>query len=61
MRKFKQVKRKEVVFDLTKWNEVEKRAAEVSLKTGTFIIKALSICFNLKLEIIKKQMKIAEE
>ena len=40
MRKSKQVKRKEVVFDLTEWNEVEKRAAEVSLKTGTFIKQA---------------------
>lgn len=40
MRKFKQVKRKEVVFDLNEWNEVEKRAAKVSLKTGTFIKQA---------------------
>ncbi len=39
MRKYKQVKRKEVVFDLTEWAEVEHRAAAANLKIGTYIKK----------------------
>ena len=37
MRKFKQVKRKEVVFDLNEWNEVESRANTISMKTSEYI------------------------
>ena len=37
MRKFKQVKRKEVVFDISEWNAVESRANTVSLKTSEYI------------------------
>ena len=39
MRKYKQVKRKEVVFDLTEWAEVERRAAAANLNIGTYIKK----------------------
>lgn len=39
MRKYKQVKRKEVVFDLNEWAEVERRAAAANLKIGTYIKK----------------------
>ena len=37
MRKFKQVKQKLVVFSLEDWDKVERRAASVSMKVGTFI------------------------
>lgn len=37
MRKYKQVQRKEVTYDLAEWKKIEKRAASVMLKTGTFI------------------------
>ena len=37
MRKFKQVKRKEVIFDLNEWNEVESRANAISMKTSEYI------------------------
>ena len=37
MRKFKQVHRKEVTYDLSEWKQIEGRAASVMLKTGTFI------------------------
>ena len=37
MRRFTQVKRKEIAFRMSEWAEVEKRAAELSLKTGTYI------------------------
>ncbi|MDE6728346.1 MAG: MobC family plasmid mobilization relaxosome protein [Oscillospiraceae bacterium] len=37
MRKYKQVHRKEVTYDLSEWKQIEKRAASVMLKTGTFI------------------------
>ena len=37
MRKFKQIKRKEVVFDLNEWNEVESRANAISMKTSEYI------------------------
>ena len=39
VRKYKQVKRKEVVFDLNEWAEVERRAAAANLKIGTYIKK----------------------
>ena len=37
MRRFKQVNRKEIDFSMDEWAEIEKRAAELSLKTGTYI------------------------
>ena len=37
MRKYKQVKRKEVTYDLAEWKKIEERAASVLLKPGTFI------------------------
>ena len=37
MRKYKQVKRKEVTYDLPEWEKIEKRSASVLLKPGTFI------------------------
>ena len=37
MRKYKQVHRKEVTYDLTEWKQIEERAVSVMLKTGTFI------------------------
>ena len=37
MRKFKQVHRKEVTYDLAEWKQIEERAASVMLKTGTYI------------------------
>ena len=37
MRKYKQVKRKEVIYDLAEWKKIEERAASVMLKPGTFI------------------------
>ena len=42
MRKYKQVKEKKVTYSLPEWAEVEKRAAELSLKTGTYI-KRISV------------------
>ena len=37
MRKYKQVKRKEVIFSLDEWKQIEEKAALLSLKTGTFV------------------------
>lgn len=37
LRKFKQVHRKEVTYDLAEWKQIEERTASVMLKTGTFI------------------------
>ena len=37
MRKYKQVKRKEVTYDLSEWKKIEERSASVMLKPGTFI------------------------
>ena len=39
MRKYKQVKRKEIDFSLDEWAEVERRAATTQIKTGTYIKK----------------------
>ena len=39
MRKFKKVKRKEVIFSLDEWKELEEKASQLSMKTGTFIRK----------------------
>lgn len=37
MRKFKQVKRKEIVFALDEWNKIERLAAEAKLNTTEYI------------------------
>lgn len=37
MRKYKQVKRKEVIFSTDEWKLIEERAASVMMKTGEFI------------------------
>ena len=37
MRKFKKVKRKEVIFSLDEWKELEEKANQLSMKTGIFI------------------------
>ena len=37
MRKYKQVKRKEVIFSMNEWKVVEDKAASVMMKTGEFI------------------------
>ena len=37
MRKNKKVKRKEVIFSLDEWRELEEKASQLSMKTGTFI------------------------
>ncbi len=37
MRKYKQVKRKEVIFLIDEWKLIEDKAASVLMKTGTFI------------------------
>lgn len=37
MRKYKQVKRKEVIFSMDEWKVVEDKAASVMMKTGEFI------------------------
>ena len=37
MRKYKQVKRKEVIFTLDEWKDLEEKANQLSMKTGTFI------------------------
>lgn len=52
MRKFKQVKRKEIVYSVDEWKVIEERAAALSIKTGTYI-KRISlenqiVCYELK-------------
>ncbi len=37
MRKYKLVKEKKVTYPLDEWYEVERRAAALSMKTGTYI------------------------
>ena len=37
MRKYKQVKRKQVTYDLAEWRKIEERAASALLKPGMFI------------------------
>ena len=37
MRKYKQVKEKKVTYDLEEWEEVERRARKMKMKTGTYI------------------------
>ena len=52
MRKFKQVKRKEIVYGVDEWKVIEERATALSIKTGTYI-KRVSleneiVCYELK-------------
>lgn len=42
MRKYKQVKEKKVTYSIPEWAEVERRAASMNLKTGTYI-KRISV------------------
>lgn len=37
MRKYKQVKEKKITYPINEWHEVERRAAALSMKTGTYI------------------------
>ena len=37
MRKYKQVKRKEIIFDLAEWKQIEDSAAALSLQTSKYI------------------------
>ena len=52
MRKFKQVKRKEVIFDLNEWELVEQQAKKIHVNTSDYIrrmaIKGQIIIFDLK-------------
>ena len=52
MRKFKQVKRKEVIFDLNEWELVEQQAKKIQVNTSDYIrrmaIKGQIIIFDLK-------------
>ena len=52
MRKFKQVKRKEIIYSIDEWKVIEERATALSIKTGTYI-KRISleneiVCYELK-------------
>lgn len=42
MRKYKQVKEKKVVYSLDEWAIIEQRAADLAMKTGTYI-KRISV------------------
>lgn len=52
MRKFKQVKRKEIIFDLDEWAIVEQQAKKIQINTSDYIrrmaIKGQIIIFDLK-------------
>ena len=37
MRKFKEVKRKEIIYDLSEWKQIEKAAAKISMRTSEYI------------------------
>lgn len=59
MRKFKQIHRKEITYDLAEWRQVEERAASTMLKTGTFI-KRMSLegkIFNVDMREVADVMK----
>lgn len=52
MRKYKEVKRKEIIFNLDEWKAIEEKAELLSMKTGTFI-KRMSLegqitCYTAK-------------
>ena len=60
MRKYKQVKCKEVTYDLTEWRKIEERAASVMLKPGTFI-KRMSLegkIFSFDIREVSDVMKV---
>ena len=42
MRKYKQVKEKKVIYSLDEWTIIEQRAADLAMKTGTYI-KRISV------------------
>ena len=42
MRKYKQVKEKKVIYSLDEWATIEQRAADLAMKTGTYI-KRISV------------------
>ena len=42
MRKYKQVKEKKVIYSLDEWAIIEQRAADLAMKTGTYI-KRISV------------------
>lgn len=37
MRKFKEVKRKEIIYNLSEWKQIEEAAAKVSMQTSEYI------------------------
>lgn len=37
MRKFKEVKRKEIIYSLSEWKQIERAAAKVSMQTSEYI------------------------
>lgn len=37
MRRFKEVKRKEIIYSLSEWKQIEKAAAKVSMQTSEYI------------------------
>ena len=47
MRKYKQVKEKKVVYSLDEWAIIEQRAADLAMKTGTYI-KRISVDGEIK-------------
>ena len=47
MRKYKQVKEKKVVYSLDEWAIIEQRAADLAMKTGTYI-KRISVDGQIK-------------
>lgn len=52
MRKYKKVKEKKVTYTLEEWQEIEKRAAALSMKTGTYIrqisVNGQITCYTIK-------------
>lgn len=62
MRKYKQVKRKEIIYGLTEWAEVERRAKSLSMRTGSYIKHIsvsgqINVIFNRKCIIYKADQK----
>ena len=47
MRKYKQVKEKKVIYSLNEWAVIEHRAADLAMKTGTYI-KRISVDGEIK-------------
>ena len=46
MRKYQQVKRKQIAFDMNEWEIIEKRAAKLKINTTEYIREA-ALAFNL--------------